>query len=217
MNQSAMMMLLSGLVGLLLVLTAEARVGYSSESYLCYETEQCLHFDLICQTEDFEVRHIESVNWVSTHEMDYSIDTAALKGFKRLYKYINGANQNGTTMDIVTPVVVRVPQKTSWEMGVYIVHLLLPAEYQDNPPTPTDDNVYILRSPDMNLYIRSYDGWLTAKSDNDTAQSLASDLDSVGANYKKNFHFANTYSSPLSLTSRRSEVMFVDLGEPVCI
>ena len=44
-------------------------------------------------------------------------------------------------MDIVTPIVVRVPQKTSSEMGVYIVHLLLPAEYQDNPPTPTDDNV----------------------------------------------------------------------------
>ena len=54
--------------------------------------------------------------------------------------------------------------------------------------------VSILRSPDMNLYIRGYAGWLTAKSDNDTAQSLASDLDSVGANYKKNFHFANTYS-----------------------
>ena len=42
-----------------------------------------------------QVRHIDSVNWASTAEMDYSIDTAAPKGFKRLYKYINGANQNG--------------------------------------------------------------------------------------------------------------------------
>ncbi|XP_053300180.1 heme-binding protein 2-like [Pleuronectes platessa] len=209
-------MLLSGLVGLLLVLTAEAGVGYSSESHLCYETEQCLHYDLICQTEDFEVRHIESVNWITTYEMDYSINTAARKAFTRLYEYIKGANQNGTQMDIVTPMVVRVPHNTSSEMSPYIVHLLLPAEYQENPPKPTDDNVHILRSPDMNLYVRGYDGWLIAKSDRETAKSLASDLDSVGANYKKNFHFANTYSSPTH-THRHSEVMFVALDEPVCI
>ncbi|XP_069380988.1 heme-binding protein 2-like [Paralichthys olivaceus] len=214
-KQSAKMMLLSGLVGLLLVLTAEARVGYS-ESDLCYDTEQCLHFDLICQTEDFEVRHIESLNWASTHEMEYSFDTAVKNGFKRIQKYINGANQNGTKMDIVTPVVVRVHHRNSGEIGVYIVHVLLPAEYQENPPTPTDENVYILKSPDMKVYVRGYDELLSAKSDNETAQSLASDLDSVGANYKKNFHLAAAYSSPLSITNRHSEVLFVALGEPVC-
>ncbi|CAB1343517.1 unnamed protein product, partial [Coregonus sp. 'balchen'] len=46
---------LAGLVGLLLILTAEARVGNSSESSFCTETKECLLYDLVCKNDDYEV------------------------------------------------------------------------------------------------------------------------------------------------------------------
>ncbi|XP_034449132.1 heme-binding protein 2-like isoform X1 [Hippoglossus hippoglossus] len=218
MNQSAMMMLLSGLVGLLLVLTAEARVGYSSRSGVCSETEQCLLFDLICKTEDFEVRHYESAKWASTIETASSIGTAFVNGFKRVDEYFNGANENGAKIHMPEHVGIRIPNETTWETAVYDVIGLLPLEYQEtSPPTPTDDNIYIVDSAESNVYVRGFDGLVTSQSERDTAQSLASDLDSVGANYEKSSYFVATYGSPLSLADSRSEVLFFALGEPVCI
>ncbi|XP_069381055.1 heme-binding protein 2-like [Paralichthys olivaceus] len=214
-KQSAMMMLLSGLVGLLLVLTAEARVGNSSGSELCSVTEPCLQFDLICQTEDFEVRHYESVNNVVTDETAFSIDIALVNGFKRLEKYFNGANENGAKIDMIEQIGILVPHGNTLET-TYTVFMALPAEYQETPPTPTGEHVYIISSLDADVYVQGYDGLINDKSDNDAAQSLASDLDSVGANYDKTYHFTGTYSSPLSITNRHSEVLFVALGEPVC-
>ncbi|XP_069380793.1 heme-binding protein 2-like [Paralichthys olivaceus] len=214
-KQSAKMMLLSGLVGLLLVLTAEARVGNSSGSELCSVTEPCALFDLICQTEDFEVRHYESVTNVVTDETAFSIDIALVNGFKRLEKYFNGANENGAKIDMIEQIGILVPHGNTLET-TYNVFMALPAEYQETPPTPTGEHVYIINAPEVDVYVQGYDGLINDKSDNDAAQSLASDLDSVGANYDKTYHFALTYISPLSITNRHSEVLFVALGEPVC-
>lgn len=42
---------------------------------------------------------------------------------------------------MTAPVVVKVSGKAFWEPGVYTMSFLLPAEYQKNPPYPTDDKV----------------------------------------------------------------------------
>lgn len=45
-------------------------------------------------------------------------------------------------MEMTAPVIVKVPAvKSFWGMGVYRMSFLLPAEYQKNPPKPTDDKV----------------------------------------------------------------------------
>ncbi|KAK6311391.1 hypothetical protein J4Q44_G00170550 [Coregonus suidteri] len=66
----------AGLVGLLLILTAEARIGNSSESSFCTESRECLLYDLVCKNDDYEVRHYDSVKWVSTDEECYFMDKA---------------------------------------------------------------------------------------------------------------------------------------------
>ncbi|GLD70103.1 nuclear receptor subfamily 5 group A member 2-like protein [Lates japonicus] len=97
-QNSDTMIYLSGLVGFLLVLTTEARVGNSSELKFCSETEQCLLFNLICKTEEYEVRHYDSVKWVSTNETSFFMEFAAMKAFRRLYEYITGANDKDMKM-----------------------------------------------------------------------------------------------------------------------
>uniref|UniRef100_A0A4W6EWA4 Heme-binding protein soul5 n=1 Tax=Lates calcarifer TaxID=8187 RepID=A0A4W6EWA4_LATCA len=135
-QNSDIMICLSGLVGFLLVLTTEARVGNSSELKFCSETEQCLLFDLICKTEEYEVRHYDSVKWVSTNETSFFMEFAAMKAFRRLYEYITGANDQGKKIEMTAPVLVKMPDKNFWQMGVYTMSFLLPAEYQINPPKP---------------------------------------------------------------------------------
>lgn len=42
---------------------------------------------------------------------------------------------------MTTPVVVKIMDKKFWEMGVYTLYFLLPAEHQKDPPKPTNDKV----------------------------------------------------------------------------
>ncbi|XP_026214897.1 heme-binding protein 2 [Anabas testudineus] len=210
------MIYLSGLVGFLLVLTAEARVGNSSELEFCFETKQCLLHDLICKTDNYEARHYDSVNWVSTEETSFFMELALYRAFGRLFEYITGANENGQKIEMTAPVVVKVVDKSFWERGVYTMSFLLPAEYQANPPKPTDSKVYIHKTPDMKVYVQGYGGWLTQFSDKNTASKLSSALNSAGAEYKKGFHYAVGFNSPMTIFNRHNEVWFVVEDDPAC-
>lgn len=89
----------------------------SSTLNFCFETEECLLFDLICDTDKYEVRenfftrqmpekklapmyffdvsqvrHYESVKWVTTEEEAYFMDFAVMTAFRRLFNYIKGTN-----------------------------------------------------------------------------------------------------------------------------
>ncbi|XP_022608341.1 heme-binding protein 2-like [Seriola dumerili] len=213
---SVTMIYLSGLVGFLLVLTAEARVGNSSQLQFCSETEQCLLFDLICKTDEYEARHYDSVKWVSTDETSFFMEFAAMKAFRRLYEYISGTNDKGKKIEMTAPVIVRMPDKRFWQMGVYTMSFLLPADCQKNPPKPTDSKVYIQTMPDMKVYSRSYGGWMTSTSDSNTASALSTALDLVDENYKKGFHYAVGYNSPMTIFNRHNEVWFVAEDDPAC-
>ncbi|XP_068434451.1 heme-binding protein 2 [Clinocottus analis] len=203
---------LPALVGFLFVFTAEARVGNSSELSFCTEAEQCLLFDLICKTDDYEVRHYESVNWVSTDEESWSMDFASMTTFKRLFNYIK---ENDIQM--TAPVIIEVPTTGLWlEWSTYKMSFLLPVEHQQNPPPPSDVNVYINQMPEMKVYVRSYGGWMVGISDKIKANSLSSALNAVGAKYTKSSHYGVGYNSPMTMLNRHNEVWFVSEDEPVC-
>ncbi|XP_040045817.1 heme-binding protein 2 [Gasterosteus aculeatus] len=206
------MFYLSGFVGLLLVLTAEARVGNSSELDFCSETDECCLFDLICRTDDYEVRHYDSVSWVSTNESSLIMEVANMRAFRRLFTYINENN-----VKMTTPVLLKLSDNTKfWQSGTYTMSFLLPSKHQKNPPKPTDDRVYIETIPDMKVYVRSYGGWMLKIRDQSQAEALTTDLNSVGAKYKRNFHYAVGYNSPMTMFNRHNEVWYVVEDEPVC-
>ncbi|KAM6904425.1 heme-binding protein 2 [Xenentodon cancila] len=209
------MIYLTGLVGFLLVLTAEARVGNSSQLQFCSETQECLLFDLVCEIGEYEVRHYDSVKWVSTEETSFAMELASPKMFMRLFRYITGENELGKKIEMTAPVVVKMPEKKFWERGVYTMSFLLPAEHQKSPPKPTSSSLYINETPAMNVYALSYGGWMTTISDKQKANELSAALDKNNAKYKKT-HAAVGYNSPMTLFNRHNEVWFVADGEAVC-
>ncbi|KAM6957142.1 heme-binding protein 2 [Aplochiton taeniatus] len=204
-------------VGLLLVLTAEARVGNSSESLFCTETKECLLYDVVCQNGDYEVRHYDSVKWVSTVEKSMVMEMGQMMAFRRLFKYITGANADGAKIEMTCPVTIKVEKGASfWESNTYTMSFVLPSNFQTAPPKPTDEKVYIHESTHMKAYVRSYGGWMMGIRDKMQAESLANELDSVQASYVKEYHYAVGYDSPMKMWNRHNEVWYVAAGEPVC-
>ncbi|XP_028310766.1 heme-binding protein 2-like [Gouania willdenowi] len=210
------MMYLSGVICFLLILTVEARVGNSS--YFCHETEECLYFDRICGNEDYEVRRYDSVQWVSTDEECYFMEFAAWKAFHRLHDYIKGENEEGIKMEMTSPVVIQVMKTSFWRPNKYTISFLLPSEYQEYPPEPTqtDPLVYIQRTPEMYVYVKSYGGWATTIMDKIKSYFLSCDLDKQHADYVETIHYSACYNSPMTILNRHNEVWMEALGNPAC-
>uniref|UniRef100_A0A8C7D6M9 Uncharacterized protein n=1 Tax=Oncorhynchus kisutch TaxID=8019 RepID=A0A8C7D6M9_ONCKI len=201
---------LAGSVGLLLILTADARVGNSSESSFCTETKECLLCDLVCKNDDYEgsrfestnewhiVRHYDSVKWVSTDKEAHLMDKAIVTTFIRLFKYITRSNKAGINIDMTVPVIVEETKRISRSF-VYTLSFVMPSAHHMTPPQPTDDKVYFTDMSDMKVYVRSYGGWMMAASIKTSfppifclksfnSMLLKRQLDKVQATYNKDYN-----------------------------
>ncbi|KAJ0051134.1 hypothetical protein NL108_014602 [Boleophthalmus pectinirostris] len=202
---------------LVLVVSAGGSVGPSSNSSLCSESRECLQYELLCQTDEYEVRHYSPTLWVSTDAEAYFMGVGAAMAFRRLFQYITGANEGGYQMDMTAPVLVKIPEETRmWEPAIYTLSFPLPQAYQEQPPQPTNDKLYFTEMPDMDVYVRSYGGWMLSVTSRLQAHQLTKELDRVGASYNHTHHYGVGYDSPLKLLNRHNEVWYVCEGKPVC-
>ncbi|CAG12179.1 unnamed protein product [Tetraodon nigroviridis] len=146
------------------------------------------------------------------------MEFASVKSFRRLFKYITGANEEGKKVEMTTPVLMEMEDgyRPFWQSVDYPMSFLLPAEHQDNPPKPTDDKVKIQKMPPMKVYVLSYGGWMTSLNEKRQARALSKALDDAGAKYIKGKHYAAGYNSPMTLFDRHNEVWYVVEGDPVC-
>uniref|UniRef100_G3Q8P7 Heme-binding protein 1 n=1 Tax=Gasterosteus aculeatus aculeatus TaxID=481459 RepID=G3Q8P7_GASAC len=194
------------------VLSAGGSVGPSTNSSFCTESKECLEYQLVCKTDEYEVRHYSPTRWVSTDAEAYFMGVGAAMAFRRLFQYITGANEGGFQMEMTAPVLVRIQEETRmWEPAVYSLSFPLPAAYQEEPPAPTSDKM-----PEMDVYLRSYGGWMLSVTSRLHAHLLNKELGRVGASYNHSFHYGVGYDSPLKLLNRHNEVWYVAEGDPVC-
>ncbi|XP_060938882.1 uncharacterized protein soul5l [Limanda limanda] len=204
-------------VFLALVASAGGSVGPSSNNSFCTESKECLQFELVCKTDEYEVRHYSPTRWVSTDAEAYFMGVGAAMAFRRLFQYITGANDGGVQMDMTAPVLVKIPEETRmWEPAIYTLSFPLPAAYQDKPPTPTCDKLYFTEMPEMDVYVRSYGGWMLSVTSRLHSHMLTKELQRVRASYNHSYHYGVGYDSPLKLLNRHNEVWYVAEGEPVC-
>ncbi|KAK6300932.1 hypothetical protein J4Q44_G00290300 [Coregonus suidteri] len=198
----------SGLVVLALMVSvgAEGGVGPSNNSSFCSESKECLEYELVCKTDEYEVRHYSPTRWVSTDAEAYFMGVGAAMAFRRLFQYITGANNRGLQMEMTAPVLVRIPEETRmWEPAIYTLSFLLPAAYQERPPTPTNDKLYFTEMPSMDVYVRSYGGWMLSVTSRLHAHLLTKELTRVQADYNHTYHYGVGYDSPLKLLNRHNE------------
>ncbi|KAM4749758.1 uncharacterized protein soul5l [Anableps anableps] len=211
------MTFITGVAVLALVVSIEGSVGPSTNTSFCTESKECLEYELVCKTDEYEVRHLSPTRWVSTDAEAYFMGVGAAMAFRRLFQYINGANDEGVKMEMTAPVLVKIPEETKlWEPAVYTLNFPLPAAYQDKPPAPANDKVYFREMPEMDVYVRSYGGWMLSVTSRLHSHLLTKELERVHASYNRSYHYGVGYDSPLKLLNRHNEVWYVAEGEPVC-
>ncbi|KAM7419705.1 hypothetical protein PAMA_016678 [Pampus argenteus] len=211
------MAFISVLVMLALLVSVEGSVGPSTNTSFCTESKECLEYKLVCKTDEYEVRHYSPTRWVSTDAEAYFMGVGAAMAFRRLFQYITGTNEGGVQMEMTAPVLVKIPEETKmWEPAIYTLNFPLPAAYQDKPPAPTNDKLYFTEMPEMDVYVRSYGGWMLSVTSRLHAHLLTKELERVGASYNHSYHYGVGYDSPLKLLNRHNEVWYVAEGDPVC-
>uniref|UniRef100_A0A8C1LE33 Heme-binding protein soul5, like n=1 Tax=Cyprinus carpio TaxID=7962 RepID=A0A8C1LE33_CYPCA len=119
--------------------------------------------------------------------------------------------------EMTAPVLVEVPEEVKmWEPAIYTLSFLLPSAYQERPPTPTNDKLYFSDMPDMDVYVRSYGGWMLSITSRLHAHLLSRALLRAHAHFNHTHHYAVGYDSPLKLLNRHNEVWYLVEGDPVC-
>ncbi|KPP59515.1 hypothetical protein Z043_122557 [Scleropages formosus] len=110
------------LLVLMLMVTAKGSIGPSNNSSFCTESKECLLFDVVCKTGEYEVRHYDPSRWVSTDAEAYFMGVGAAMAFRRLFKYISGANEEAVNIDMTAPVLVKIPEERNIPMKLLDRH-----------------------------------------------------------------------------------------------
>ncbi|XP_051993684.1 heme-binding protein 2 isoform X2 [Xyrauchen texanus] len=214
---TAQMTLLFSLMLLVMVCVAFTSTVGSCNSSSFTDSTVDLQYELLCRTEDYEVRRYSSTRWISTDAEAYFLGVGAAMAFRRLYHYISGDNKEGVKFELTAPVLVEVPEERKmWEPAIYTLSFLLPSAYQERPPTPTNDKLYFSDMPDMDVYVRCYGGWMLSITSRLHAHLLTKALLRANAHYNHTHHYTVGYDSPLKLLNRHNEVWYVVEGDPVC-
>ncbi|XP_078606363.1 uncharacterized protein LOC144879028 [Branchiostoma floridae x Branchiostoma japonicum] len=168
---------------------------------------ECLDFDSVCETDDYEIRKYREAKWVSTTVTDINLAKAGMRGFRRLAKYIDEENDAGVKMPMTQPVLMQVStDRASPYTERYTVSLLLPKKYWDAPPKPTNSKVSIENTPEMVVYVKSYGGWASGSNANSNYADLVEKLKENNETFKDGFYFSAQYEDPFETTDRHNEI-----------
>jgi hypothetical protein len=194
---------------------------FAGESAMSYEQPD---YTVLYQDGDVEYRQYEPY-LVSETVIENSDDykDAGNEGFRRLFKYITGANQGQSKISMTTPVSQAPSEKISMTVPVqqgesadgWRVSFMLPAEYTlETAPAPTDSRVYVREVPGRLMAVLQFSGRWTEDNYTGRQTELMGSVNAENINAIGEMQRA-AYNAPFSLPfMRRNEVMVAVDGLP---
>ncbi|XP_071335358.1 heme-binding protein 2 [Trachinotus anak] len=159
------------------------------------------------KAEDYEIRTYHATKWVSTSLSGMQMDVAMNTGFRRLFKYIQGNNQNKVKVEMTAPVTCRVdPGAGPACESQFTVSFYIPEEQQATPPEPSDPDVFVEHRKEFTAYVRTYGGFSNENMKREELLKLLESLQRDGVPYVDKPFYTVGYDSPFKLTNRRNEV-----------
>ncbi|XP_023256258.1 heme-binding protein 2-like [Seriola lalandi dorsalis] len=157
--------------------------------------------------EDYEIRTYHATKWVSTSLSGMQLDAAMNTGFRRLFRYIQGNNQNKVKVEMTAPVTCRVdPGAGPACESHFTVSFYIPEEHQASPPEPSDPEVFVENRKEFTAYIRTYGGFSNENMKREELLKLLESLQRDVVPYVDKPFYTVGYDSPFKLTNRRNEV-----------
>jgi hypothetical protein len=137
---------------------------------------------------------------------------ASSTGFKRLFSYIEGENEDNVKIPMTAPVVTKIQASAGpFCKSNFTVAFFVPFDFQEDPPEPINPDVFIFKAPPFTAHVAHsggfiFDDWTVSKM----AKRLAEDLDSQGEKYDEDAFMLAGYDPPFRLQNRHTEVWFID-------
>ncbi|KAM9704255.1 heme-binding protein 2 [Menidia menidia] len=157
--------------------------------------------------QDYEIRTYQAAKWVSTSVSGMQSEDAGKTGFRRLFNYIQGNNQNKVKVEMTAPVTFRVvPGAGPACESQFITSFYIPDEHQASPPPPSDPEVFLEDRKEFTAYVRTYGGFANENTKREELQKLLDSLKRDGVEYVDHPYYTAGYDSPFKLTNRRNEV-----------
>uniref|UniRef100_A0ABM5FF93 Heme-binding protein 2-like n=1 Tax=Pogona vitticeps TaxID=103695 RepID=A0ABM5FF93_9SAUR len=180
----------------------------------CKEGRECLPYTVLCHGDGYQARRYPASSWVGTRFNSSDYTPALFRGFWRLFRYIQGANERQVKIPMTAPVLARVEDGQEGQ-GIN-VYFMLPEAFQEDPPTPTDQTVYLERFPPQEVYVRFFGGWMTDWTLQVQLRSLDAKLQEAGRATQAGLYYTAGFNSPWEVVGRRNEVWRIAQGELGC-
>uniref|UniRef100_A0A8C5QFX2 Heme-binding protein 1 n=2 Tax=Leptobrachium leishanense TaxID=445787 RepID=A0A8C5QFX2_9ANUR len=160
---------------------------------------------------EYETRQYEAAKWVSTGIGTLNDwDSVTGSGFMRLFNYIQGNNEKKVKIDMTVPVTTFIqPGEGPACESSLTMSFFIPNEHQEEPPKPSDVNVFIEERPQMTVYVRTFGGFTNAAKSQEQLLLLSESLKKDGKSLDENVYYTAGYDSPFKLMNRRNEVWFI--------
>ncbi|XP_040285147.1 heme-binding protein 2 [Bufo bufo] len=160
---------------------------------------------------DYEIRQYEPAKWVNTKVTSMKDwDSAISTGFMRLFNYIQGNNEKKVKVEMTAPVTTYVePGAGPACESTITISFYIPPENQDDPPTPSESNVFVTERPETTVYVRSFAGFTNGAKNQEQMLKLSECLKRDGKVFDENNFYTAGYDSPFKLLNRHNEVWLI--------
>ncbi|XP_005809612.1 heme-binding protein 2-like [Xiphophorus maculatus] len=164
--------------------------------------------------QDYEIRTYHPTRWMSTTVSGMQGDECTSTGFRRLFRYIQGNNKNKAKVEMTAPVTCHVvPGAGPACESQFTVSFYIPDELQENPPEPTDPDVFLEDRKEFTAYVRTYGGFSNDNMKREELLKLLESLKRDGVEFVDKPYYTAGYDSPFKLTNRRNEVWVLKKAE----
>ncbi|XP_015227309.1 PREDICTED: heme-binding protein 2-like [Cyprinodon variegatus] len=164
--------------------------------------------------QDYEIRTYHAAKWVSTTLSGMTGEECVKTGFRKLFNYIQGNNQNKAKVEMTAPVTCRVvPGAGPACESQFTVSFYIPDEHQANPPEPSDSDVFMEERKEFTAYVRTYGGFANENTRREELLKLLESLKRDGVEFVDKPYYTAGYDAPFKLTNRRNEVWILKKAE----
>ncbi|XP_037619197.1 heme-binding protein soul4 [Sebastes umbrosus] len=157
----------------------------------------------------YEERVYPAGHWASVTSGEDLYEQSISKGFMKLMRFICRENSAGTYLGMTVPVVSHVHMMedgNTFEKGVQTGYFL-PAEFQTNPPRPSDPDITIAYREPIRVVARTFFG--TTTEETVTRQiGLLWEILGVTDDLRRDGYMVATFENP-GVPHRRNEIWFV--------
>ena len=178
---------------------------------------------------DVEYRRYQSYLVAETLIEDVSgFKAAGNEGFRRLFRYITGANDGGESISMTAPVArsakdgakiaMTAPVQRAADPGGELVSFMLPSKYtMATAPQPTDPRVQVREVPERLVAVVRYRGRWSDSNYQENRKVLLASVDAAGVTPEgavESALYDPPYTPPFM---RRNEVMVEVSGVPAAV